>query len=75
MITDEKLIELLMKIKEYCTYDNSPYKCNRIDCPFNFTDEFLNLKINECQISEIGRVISRVPRGWNMEEIERIIRL
>lgn len=60
-MTDEKIIELLMKIKEYCKLHNS---C--LGCPF------MNGK---CQIRTLAQELNSHPHLWDMEEIERIIHL
>lgn len=66
-MTDEKLIELFRKIKGHC---QSKEWCP--SCPFFDEKDML---YNQCQIMNLGSILSNVPSCWNMEEIERIIRL
>ena len=61
-MTDEKFIELLRKIKEHCEK-----QCKCCDCKF-----YAN---GECQIMFLAIELSEPPSAWDMEEIERIIRL
>lgn len=62
-MADEKFIEWLWKIKELCKNT----KCK--NCPFS-------IEYGCCQIDDLVDVLQAdSPRDWNMEEIERIIRL
>ena len=63
---DEKTIEWLMKIKEQCK--NVRCKCEV--CKYSIYDG------DGCKaLSIIDRLIDIPPHIWDMEEIERIIRL
>lgn len=65
MPTDEKFIEWLRKIKEYCESCDRCSKC-----------KFLGNDTNRmCIFSEIADLLSELPQNWEMEEIERIIKL
>ena len=69
-MTDEKFIELLRKIKEYC--HDSYIGC--LACPFNV----VNAKnYNSCQFLEIAAELSCAsnPANWNIDEVERIVKL
>lgn len=62
MMTDEKFIEWLRKIKEHC---NNRERCS--GCVFD----------SECGCIFIALAMELcdTPNDWDMEEIERIIRL
>ena len=63
-MTDEKFIEWLRKISENCVRHST---CT--GCPF-----ITNTK--DCQVELLTEELNRhYPNEWNMEEIERIIRL
>ena len=64
-MTDEKFIEWLRKIKEHCESCDRCSKC-----------KFLGNDTNRmCIFSEIADLLSELPQNWDMEEIERIIKL
>lgn len=67
--TDEQVIELLRKIKEYCTFR----QCK--ECVFYHE----NSDCEDIYICTIRALFSRLeeeePCNWYMEEIERIIKL
>ena len=65
MPTDEKFIEWLRKIKEYC---ESCDRCSKCKFLGNDTDRM-------CIFSAIADLLSELPQNWEMEEIERIIKL
>ena len=69
-MTDEQFIELLWKIKGLCS-------CKRdcCDCPFGVQDVHCQSTILNCQITKLTNELEDLPEDWNMEEIERIIRL
>ena len=67
-MTDEKFIEWLRKVKEYC-------KSYRIceGCKFHITDKQGSV---DCHFKKLAFHLWRnTPNNWDMEEIERIIRL
>lgn len=68
MPTDEEILEWLRKIKEHCK------SCKLCDgCKFQLTDK--NSK-NDCQFKRLAFYLWRnTPYFWEMEEIERIIKL
>ena len=65
-MTDEKFIEFLRKIKEHCA--SLTYPCE--GCKFKASSEE-----TECQITQLLDTLQEPPCDWNMDEIERIIRL
>lgn len=66
MPTDEKFIELLRKIKENCIRQKPENGCP--NCPFAIK--------THCQVDKlVDELFKTSPYEWNMEEIERIIRL
>ena len=65
-LTDDQFIEWLRKIKEHC--DSIRYPC--AECNFR-----TNYSMNACQIKDLFDELKILPASWNMEEIERIIRL
>ena len=69
-MTDEKFIEWILKISDHC-YDQM--HCE--DCRF-YHEEADCEGIYVCVIRALARQISdEPPCDWNMEEIERIIKL
>ena len=70
MPNDEKFIEWLRKIKKICNCN--PDCCN---CPFSVKDVHCQSTILNCQITMLTNELEDLPEDWNMEEIERIIRL
>lgn len=61
-MTDEKVIEFLRKINEYCINIDKCQKCTFwIGC--------------RCQISMLAESLDTVPCDWDMDETERIIKL
>lgn len=69
MPTDEKLIEWLRKIKEHC----EKHECNK--CQFNIKKKYGDYY--SCQVIDLFDYLDGCgnPRCWNMEKIERIIKL
>ena len=63
MMTDEQFIEWLRKIKEHCM----SHACS--NCPFNTDYRY-------CQINALVDELQKDnPDEWNIDELERIIRL
>lgn len=72
MPTDEKFIEWLRKIKEYCEK-----QCNCSNCPFSIKEKNeYDVEVDSCQVETLAfNLYIEPPNDWDMEEIERIIRL
>ena len=68
-MTDEQFIDVLRKLHNYCeSYRKKGDGCT--GCKFLCLDEY-----GKCQFRILAYLIHRPPVSWNMEEIERIIRL
>ena len=63
MPTDEQFIELLGKINKFCKATPDCDGC-KFDCG-----------ADGCAFEVLADALSEMPCNWNMEEIERIIRL
>lgn len=68
-MTDEKVIEWLKKIKESCQKLRDSKGC--LQCKFF---HFRNGR-PYCQFRMLADRLSLSPKNWDMDEIERIIRL
>lgn len=66
MLSDEQLIELLRKIKEYC------HKNTCSECIFHSPKKLIGT--SGCQIGSLAKYLEDIPNRWNMKEIERIIK-
>ena len=63
-MTDEQFIEWLWKIQEHC----DKHECEK--CIFCLNED------RDCQIEKLTKLLNwSFPNQWDMEEIERIIRL
>ena len=70
MPTDEKFIEFLWNIKEHCTFIRDKHEGCK-NCRF-----FQLGKAPLCQFRMLAdRLSESTPKYWDMEEIERVIRL
>lgn len=63
--TDEQLIELYRNIKKHCIPGCRNCKFKLFEC-----DRYI-----ECQVFNLIKSLSGSPYEWNIEEIERIIKL
>lgn len=75
-MTDEKLIEMLKKIKEYCRKLDSlayVYTINPCEnCQFYFKHP--TKRKNICQITNLLGNMTSQPRYWDIERLEKIIK-
>ena len=62
-MTDEQIIEILQNIQRNCEDNCCDY------CEF-----YLGGEDSECQIGKLVNELSRCPKYWNIDEIERIIK-
>lgn len=68
-MTDEDLIELLRRIKQACKTHPSCHNCS-------FDNEIEIKSGYSCQIRALVKTFGKTaPSDWDMEEIERIIKL
>lgn len=68
-MTDEKIIELLSEIGLHCFMQVHCKYCRFYHAEADSAGEYC------CVIRSLATKLSNVPSEWNMEEIERIIRL
>ena len=71
-MTDEQFIEWLRKIKEYCGKYIGCY-----ECPLQLKENYYYGDTSTCcSVILLGYLLSdTMPENWDMEEIERIIKL
>ena len=64
-MTDKQIIEMLNNIKTYCRHRDC------YDCTF----EFSKTSNSCCQIMLLVKEMSVTPSQWDIEEIERLVKL
>ena len=61
-MTDIQIIETLNNIKNHCIGRDCA------NCIFETSDD-------DCQIAQVARRMMHAPSAWDMEEIERLVKL